>query len=95
MLTYGLELDSKSGCGALRRSRSVRGSRGPRRDRRSTASPTPPDPFLIKEEEYLELKAVLGDVDEEALTLADRLLMLQMNLKGKKLTVLQASAMPT
>jgi hypothetical protein len=46
---------------------------------------------LIKEEEYLELKAVLGDGDEEALTLADRLLLLQMNLKGKKLTVLQAS----
>jgi hypothetical protein len=46
---------------------------------------------LIKEEEYLELKAVLGHADEEAFTLADRLLLLQMNLKGKKLTVLQAS----
>ena len=88
-----MDLGSKSASAALSRSRSGRGSRGPRRDRtsRESASPTPPDPFLIKEEEYLELKAVLGHADEEAFTLADRLLLLQMNLKGKKLTVLQAS----
>jgi hypothetical protein len=92
MVTYGLDLGSKSGSAALSRSRSGRASRVPRRDRTCReASPTPPDPFLIKEEEYLELKAVLGHADEEAFTLADRLLLLQMNLKGKKLTVLQAS----